>query len=247
MTESVETPPPDVSQPGMGSLLPAGLVFADTPRGSPPTARQLPAECAVSSRRPCSASTTIPTRSRLSRTDAEGDVRRSTIFGFAAQCGVLPVVLDRRTPSDARPAGVQHPGRQRIRRPAAHDVAGHRSLVRDGLVAQPGHPAALLCPGDRAYAASAVWWVVLVISIIISPTKQGIHDRFSRSALVRPAGPTIGGRSVVSGCTSRARRLGGDAPRPLCLLEQPSQFGLIPRAWTRSTTCAPHRSGHLAL
>jgi uncharacterized RDD family membrane protein YckC len=39
-----------------------------------------------------------------------------------------------------------------------------------------------------AYALSFVWSVVLVISMIVSPTKQGIHDRFARSALVRPAG-----------------------------------------------------------
>ena len=31
MTESVETSQPDASQPGTGSLLPPGLVFADTP------------------------------------------------------------------------------------------------------------------------------------------------------------------------------------------------------------------------
>jgi len=34
------------------------------------------------------------------------------------------------------------------------------------------------------------WWIVLVISMIVSPTKQGIHDRVARSAVVRPAGPT---------------------------------------------------------
>jgi RDD family len=41
-----------------------------------------------------------------------------------------------------------------------------------------------------AYAAGVVWWLILGISIINSPTKQGIHDRIARSALVRPAGPT---------------------------------------------------------
>ena len=40
------------------------------------------------------------------------------------------------------------------------------------------------------YAAGVVWWLILGISIIVSPTKQGIHDRIARSALVRPAGPT---------------------------------------------------------
>jgi uncharacterized RDD family membrane protein YckC len=39
-----------------------------------------------------------------------------------------------------------------------------------------------------SYVLSFVWWVVLVISMVLSPTKQGIHDRFARSALVRPAG-----------------------------------------------------------
>ncbi|HET8784313.1 MAG TPA: RDD family protein [Candidatus Limnocylindrales bacterium] len=41
-----------------------------------------------------------------------------------------------------------------------------------------------------AYAAGVVWWIVLAISVAISPTKQGLHDRIARSALVRPAGPT---------------------------------------------------------
>ena len=41
-----------------------------------------------------------------------------------------------------------------------------------------------------AYAASVIWWIVLAISVVLSPTKQGLHDRIARSALVRPAGPT---------------------------------------------------------
>ena len=41
-----------------------------------------------------------------------------------------------------------------------------------------------------AYAAGAIWWVVLGVSVALSPTKQGIHDRLARSAMVRPAGPT---------------------------------------------------------
>lgn len=41
-----------------------------------------------------------------------------------------------------------------------------------------------------AYAATGIWFVVIALSIVISPTKQGIHDRIARSALVRPAGPT---------------------------------------------------------
>ena len=41
-----------------------------------------------------------------------------------------------------------------------------------------------------AYAASVAWWIVLLISVALSPTKQGLHDRIAHSALVRPAGPT---------------------------------------------------------
>jgi uncharacterized RDD family membrane protein YckC len=41
-----------------------------------------------------------------------------------------------------------------------------------------------------AYVANIVWWVILGISIALSPTKQGIHDRLAHSALVRPVGPT---------------------------------------------------------
>jgi hypothetical protein len=48
-----------------------------------------------------------------------------------------------------------------------------------------------------SYVALTVWWVVLVISMIRSPTKQGLHDRFARSALVRPAGE---GNTWALGC-----------------------------------------------
>lgn len=41
-----------------------------------------------------------------------------------------------------------------------------------------------------AYAIGIVWFLILGISIVLSPTRQGIHDRLARSALVRPAGPT---------------------------------------------------------
>ena len=41
-----------------------------------------------------------------------------------------------------------------------------------------------------SFAIQAVWIVIVGISMIFSPTKQGIHDRIARSALVRPAGPT---------------------------------------------------------
>jgi uncharacterized RDD family membrane protein YckC len=43
-----------------------------------------------------------------------------------------------------------------------------------------------------SYAIYFAWWLILAISIIVSPTKQGIHDRFARSAMVRPAGQSNG-------------------------------------------------------
>jgi uncharacterized RDD family membrane protein YckC len=45
--------------------------------------------------------------------------------------------------------------------------------------------------------AATAWIVLLLLSTIASPTKQGLHDRFARSALVRPAG--AGNRWAV-GC-----------------------------------------------
>jgi uncharacterized RDD family membrane protein YckC len=41
-----------------------------------------------------------------------------------------------------------------------------------------------------AYGLTVVWLLVLAISVVLSPSGQGIHDRLARSALVRPAGPT---------------------------------------------------------
>jgi len=39
---------------------------------------------------------------------------------------------------------------------------------------------------------------VLLVTTIGSPTKQGLHDRFANTALVRPAGAGSGG--LVIGC-----------------------------------------------
>ena len=117
-----------------------------------------------------------------------------TIFSFARR-GLLPVVLDRGTAGDTRPAGVRDPARERIRRPAAHDDPAIERWLAMGWWATLLILLPFLALAIASYAVFAVWWVVLVISIIISPTKQGIHDRFSRSALVRPAGQqSMGGR-----------------------------------------------------
>jgi uncharacterized RDD family membrane protein YckC len=37
------------------------------------------------------------------------------------------------------------------------------------------------------YVLEFVWYVVLLITTVTSPTKQGLHDRFANSAVVRPA------------------------------------------------------------
>ena len=37
-----------------------------------------------------------------------------------------------------------------------------------------------------------VWVVVLLVSTVMSPTKQGLHDRFANSAVVRPIGASSG-------------------------------------------------------
>jgi hypothetical protein len=43
-----------------------------------------------------------------------------------------------------------------------------------------------------------VWSIVLLISTVASPTKQGLHDRFANSAVVAPAGGSSNG--LVMAC-----------------------------------------------
>lgn len=45
-----------------------------------------------------------------------------------------------------------------------------------------------LAVGVATIVIGGVWWLVVLISTIASPTKQGIHDRLAGSAVVRPAG-----------------------------------------------------------
>jgi hypothetical protein len=42
-----------------------------------------------------------------------------------------------------------------------------------------------------------VWMIVLLITTATSPTKQGLHDRFANSAVVRP---TNAGNTAVVAC-----------------------------------------------
>jgi uncharacterized RDD family membrane protein YckC len=56
-----------------------------------------------------------------------------------------------------------------------------------------GYPLGILAyvPGLSGLASLLfLWYVVLLVSTAISPTKQGIHDRVARSAIVQPAGRT---------------------------------------------------------
>jgi uncharacterized RDD family membrane protein YckC len=42
--------------------------------------------------------------------------------------------------------------------------------------------------GGFAGLALFIWWIVLLVTTILSPTKQGLHDRIAGTALVRPLG-----------------------------------------------------------
>ena len=46
--------------------------------------------------------------------------------------------------------------------------------------------------------AGFFWYIALLVSTVISDTKQGIHDRVVRSAIVQPAG--LGNSAVVTAC-----------------------------------------------
>lgn len=56
-----------------------------------------------------------------------------------------------------------------------------------------------IVPGLRGYDALAqlVWILVLLATTARSPMKQGLHDRFARSALVRPASRGSGGPAMA--------------------------------------------------
>lgn len=45
-----------------------------------------------------------------------------------------------------------------------------------------------MAPAIASMVVGAIWWLALIVSTIASPTNQGLHDRWARSALVRPAG-----------------------------------------------------------
>jgi uncharacterized RDD family membrane protein YckC len=51
--------------------------------------------------------------------------------------------------------------------------------------------------GIATVAIDWLWNLLLLVTTIASPTKQGLHDRFAGSALVRPAGA---GNRWAAGC-----------------------------------------------
>lgn len=72
-------------------------------------------------------------------------------------------------------------------RPLTMNQAAVRWLAMGWWLSLPVLLPSLVLAGV-SYGLFIVWWIVLVASMIVSPTKQGIHDRLARSALVRPAG-----------------------------------------------------------
>jgi uncharacterized RDD family membrane protein YckC len=69
--------------------------------------------------------------------------------------------------------------------PLSGGQAVRRWIVLGGVAAVLG----LIRPVQGAGSAfEALWLLILLISTAISPTKQGLHDRFANSAVVAPSG-----------------------------------------------------------
>lgn len=204
MTEPAETPQPVAAQPvesesGPSGQLPTGLVFADTP--SRIAAYFLDSFL-------LSALVSIPPAllgfydvSYAGGAYPEPMSRASffgiTIFSFAMSAAYFLWFWTggRRATPGQRVFGIQL-GNAFDGRPLTMTQAIERWLAMGWwatlLVLLP-----FLAIAIASYAVFLVWWVVLVISMIVSPTKQGIHDRFARSALVRSAGQ---GNAWAVGC-----------------------------------------------
>ena len=54
--------------------------------------------------------------------------------------------------------------------------------------------------GGMANLALLAWTLALLVTTVASPTKQGLHDRFAGTAMVRPAGSSSNG--LVLGCVA---------------------------------------------
>jgi uncharacterized RDD family membrane protein YckC len=76
-----------------------------------------------------------------------------------------------------------------------------QAVLRWALLGYPLSLAALLPSAsvtNLISLAGFVWYIALLVSTIASNTKQGIHDRVVRSAMVQPVG--LGTSSVVTAC-----------------------------------------------
>jgi uncharacterized RDD family membrane protein YckC len=83
-------------------------------------------------------------------------------------------------------------------------VSARRALARWALLGAPFGTAALLTTAVASSAlavvvnaATAVWYLVLLVTVARSPTKQGVHDRVARTAVAKEAHPVRwSGRTV---------------------------------------------------
>ena len=76
-----------------------------------------------------------------------------------------------------------------------------QAVIRWALLGYPLSLFALLPANTVTNLVSLVgffWYIALLVSTIISDTKQGIHDRVVRSAIVQPAG--LGNSGLVTAC-----------------------------------------------
>jgi uncharacterized RDD family membrane protein YckC len=190
VTESAETPPPVAPQSGSSGLLPPGLVFADTPSRIAAYVLDSFLLSVLVSIPPALlglydyAYTGNPYPEPLPRATFVG----VTIFSLAMYAAYFLWFWTggRRATPGQRVFGIQV-GNAFDGRPLTMTQAIERWLAMGWwvtlLILLP-----FLALAAASYVVFMVWWVILVLSMIRSPTKQGIHDRFARSALVRPAG-----------------------------------------------------------
>ena len=181
---AAETPPMSADRSEPGQLLPASLVFADTP--SRIVAYFLDGLLVA-------AMAAVPLTFTLSdfsylRFPDRNLYALATVVGMAAQ--VLYFIWfwsgGRRATPGQRVFGIQV-GTAFDGNPLSTRQAVLRYL---GTGLWLGFPFALPFRGLAflALVISPVWLLVLLVSVVASPTRQGLHDRFAGSALVRPAG-----------------------------------------------------------
>lgn len=190
MTEPAETPQPVSPQPGSGGQLPPGLVFADTPSRIAAYVLDSFLLSTLISIPPALLGfyDTTYTVGQFPEPIPRAEFVGLTIFSFAMSAAYFLWFWTggRRATPGQRVFGIQI-GNAFDGQPLTMTQAIERWLAMGWwatlLILLP-----FLAVAIASYAIFLVWWIILVVSMIVSPTKQGIHDRFARSALVRPAG-----------------------------------------------------------